>query len=350
MAQGLGLQGGYGAGSAVDELRRLVAERFREQQERNQIAQEQARLAQQESQFGRRLTHETTEAEKGRGQEKVILDLTQAFQRGENELGRGLTREQSALQRAHQTSEREGGQLFQTGERIGGQDFTAGQSVLNRAFQTSEREGGQRYRTGERLGSQRHELDLTDITGRQRLDQIKQSGLWDLAAGQLRVGSKPSTGEQKKALTFYNNMSDAVKDMNEVEDKVSATDMYLINNAAFLPDVLKNPALSQAGQTYATALKTYTEARLRKFSGAAVPPNEYKEDRLAISRQVGDTPETIAQKRGIRETTTESIGFESGPAYEEFYGSPFQTRRQGTTDTGGVRFVFNPKTGRVEKR
>jgi hypothetical protein len=56
---GLGLQGGFGAGAAVDQLRVLVAEAQRKQEEENRVAAEQARLAQEQAQFSQKMPLET---------------------------------------------------------------------------------------------------------------------------------------------------------------------------------------------------------------------------------------------------------------------------------------------------
>ena len=134
---------------------------------------------------------------------------------------------------------------------------------------------------------------------------------------------RASTGMERQALGFYNRMNEAIDTMDAVEDGLSERDIMLINNSP-LPDLINNKLLSSAGQQYAQALSTYTEARLRKESGAAIPESEYATDRKTISRQANDQDDVRAQKRQTRRKTAEGVAYASGPAFEEFYGSPFQ--------------------------
>jgi hypothetical protein len=143
------------------------------------------------------------------------------------------------------------------------------------------------------------------------------------------VNRKPPTGMERGALGFYNRMNEAIATMDAVEDQLTDRDIILINNSP-LPELLNNKMLSAAGQQYAAAARTYTEARLRKESGAAIPPNEYVQDRLAVTRQSGDAPETIKQKRRVRQLTARGIANAAGPAYEEYYGEKLGP------DTGGM--------------
>jgi hypothetical protein len=134
---------------------------------------------------------------------------------------------------------------------------------------------------------------------------------------------RASTGMERQALGFYNRMKDALDTMDAVEDQVTERDLMLINNSP-LPDLINNRLLSTAGQQYAQALQTYTEGRLRKESGAAIADTEYANDRKTIGRQANDQDVVRAQKRQTRRKTHEGIGYAAGPAFEEFYGEPFQ--------------------------
>jgi hypothetical protein len=127
-------------------------------------------------------------------------------------------------------------------------------------------------------------------------------------------------------------MDDALKNMDAVEKELTDQDLALMNNSP-LPDLVNNVMMSKAGQLYAQALTTYTEARLRKESGAGIPLTEYATDRKTIGRQVGDQPETIQQKRKTRERTAKGIAFASGPAYKEYYGEPLNLKDD--DDAGG---------------
>lgn len=145
------------------------------------------------------------------------------------------------------------------------------------------------------------------------------------ARGGVDVASRKraSTGMERQALGFYNRMKDALDAMDAVEDQLTERDVMLINDSP-MPNLINNRLLSSAGQQYAQALSTYTEARLRKESGAAIPESEFTTDRKTISRQAGDKDDLKLQKRQTRRKTAEGVAYAAGPAYEEFYGEPFQ--------------------------
>lgn len=149
-------------------------------------------------------------------------------------------------------------------------------------------------------------------------DEVRQRGGVDAASRK-----RASTGIERQALGFYNRMNEALDTMDSVEDQITERDLMLINNSP-LPDLINNRLLSSAGQQYAQALSTYTEARLRKESGAAIPASEYESDRRTIGRQANDQDPVRAQKKQTRRKTAEGVAYSSGPAYEEFYGEPFK--------------------------
>lgn len=143
--------------------------------------------------------------------------------------------------------------------------------------------------------------------------------------------AKPATprrnvlGQERTAIGFYNRMDSAINDMDAAEPQLSEKDLVIINSSP-LPELVNNRLLSTAGQQYVQALRTYTEARLRKESGAAINNSEYENDRKMIGRASGETPESLAQKKATRLRTLDGIGFQSGQAFEEFYGKPFSKR------------------------
>ena len=167
-----------------------------------------------------------------------------------------------------------------------------------------------------------------------RMQEIGATGQNALAAASARAeiaalsrGQKPPTGAQNDNLKFYNRMRTSGEIMAKVEagGTLTDTDIAIINDVP-LPGIMTNWKLSPAGQSYMNAMKTWTEARLRDESGAAIPPHEYENDRRTIGRQVGDLPATLLQKQAGRDVMLDGAGFSAGPAYEAFYGEPFQRR------------------------
>lgn len=130
------------------------------------------------------------------------------------------------------------------------------------------------------------------------------------------AAAKPSTGAERTALGFFNRAKQADGDLEQIEDKIAK--MGIADQARL--KYAHNTLQSQTGQSYNQAQRAFTEARLRKDSGAAIPETEFENDRLTYFVQPGDSTDTIAQKRRARNTVLASMGFAAGKAMGEFYG------------------------------
>jgi hypothetical protein len=128
---------------------------------------------------------------------------------------------------------------------------------------------------------------------------------------------KPITGAERQAVSYFNRMLEAERNARSVEGKLKGVDLGAAEAA---PDFLENWLKSNEGQLYTQAQRTFTEGRLRKESGAAVPPGEYDNDRRTNFRIANDHPDTVKQKRGSRVATMRGIGNSAGRALQEFYG------------------------------
>jgi hypothetical protein len=137
------------------------------------------------------------------------------------------------------------------------------------------------------------------------------------------TSGKPPTGAQSKALSYYNRAKEATDTLTSGGDTSLEQRMAKSSLASQL-QLKSNINLLQTGdqQQYRQAQRAFTEARLRKESGAQVPTNEYENDAKTYFAQPGDSAATIAQKAKARETVLEGLKFEAGPAYEAFYGEP----------------------------
>ncbi len=126
---------------------------------------------------------------------------------------------------------------------------------------------------------------------------------------------KPATGQQRRALNFFNRGKEAEEIASSLEEgqEISPTKLK------YVPD-FANVVLSDANQAYRQAQRTFTEARLRKESGATIKDDEYENDARTYFAQPGDSEATKAQKRALRRAVLSGIGFESGDALREFYG------------------------------
>jgi hypothetical protein len=125
------------------------------------------------------------------------------------------------------------------------------------------------------------------------------------------------TGQERKALGFFQRMLEGERNARAVESKIGPQDFA----AELAPgETLENFFRSPEGQQYVQAQKTYTEGRLRKESGAAIAKDEYTKDRDINFRRPGDDDKTLKQKRSSRITTLRGAANEAGKALQEFYG------------------------------
>ncbi len=149
---------------------------------------------------------------------------------------------------------------------------------------------------------------------------------WESAAAGMPAAQAPRavTGQERQALAFYNRAKEAVDTLTTLRAGGSASLEDVMANQNLLQqyqlganiNVLQN----EAQQQYRQAQRAFTEARLRKESGAAIPMAEYDNDARTYFAQPGDSKAVIEQKRKMRQTVLEGLRFASGRAYDEFYG------------------------------
>jgi hypothetical protein len=147
------------------------------------------------------------------------------------------------------------------------------------------------------------------------------------------VGNKPVTGAERQALSFYNRAKEASEGIEELEDRI--TDRNVVSQAWNTSDWMPNIAKSDDQQLYEQHQRTFTEARLRKESGAAIPPAEFESDRKTYWVQPGDSDETKKRKRVARAKLLEGLAYSAGKAYDEFYGEP--APRSGAAPAAGPK-------------
>lgn len=133
---------------------------------------------------------------------------------------------------------------------------------------------------------------------------------------------KPSSGVQKRALAFYNRAAQADQDLQAMEASVQKYGFAEQQRMKSAPNFLQ----TEEGQRYNQAQRAFTEARLRKDSGAAIPEPEFESDRVTYFPQPGDAPATLAQKARARASVLSSLAFESGQALGEFLGDAEEAR------------------------
>jgi hypothetical protein len=134
---------------------------------------------------------------------------------------------------------------------------------------------------------------------------------------------KSSTGVQKRVLNFFNRADQADKDLQALEPEIEKLSLPGQARQAWAPNFLQ----SQLGQSYTAAQRAFTEARLRKDSGAAIPPHEFDSDRKTYFVQPGDSKQTIQDKNRARAAMLASLAFESGQALGEYVGDAEEARK-----------------------
>ncbi len=139
------------------------------------------------------------------------------------------------------------------------------------------------------------------------------------ASGTLR----PASGLEKRALNFFNRGQQADADIEALESSIAGLGLAGQARLTYAPNWLQG----QTGRLYTQAQRAFTEARLRKDSGAAIPEHEYENDQRTYFAQPGDGPEELAQKRRARGAILASLGFEAGQALGEFVGDAGEARR-----------------------
>jgi hypothetical protein len=136
------------------------------------------------------------------------------------------------------------------------------------------------------------------------------------------------TGAERQSLAYYNRAKEAVDTVSAttnpgelaLEDRVAKSGLKNQIGLQYFPNILQN----SEQQAYRQAQRAFTEARLRKESGAAIPEHEFENDSRTYFAQPGDKPETIEQKRKARQTVLNGLKFSAGRAYEEYYGQAEQ--------------------------
>ena len=124
---------------------------------------------------------------------------------------------------------------------------------------------------------------------------------------------KPPTAAETTAYGFYNRAEQADKDANDLEKWVKDLGLYGQAWLKFAPNFMQ----TDNGQLYQQAQRVFTEARLRKESGAAIAQHEYDNDARMYFAQPGDSETTIARKRAARAKVLEGLKLQSGRAYSQ---------------------------------
>lgn len=122
---------------------------------------------------------------------------------------------------------------------------------------------------------------------------------------------KPATQAQSTAAGFASRVvqSKDIIDANSAElSKLSVVEYMAQRN---LPNTLQSPLVQQQLQ----AERNFINAVLRRESGAAISPEEFKSAEKQYFPMPGDSAEVLAQKKANRDLTSTNLINESGNAY-----------------------------------
>lgn len=134
-------------------------------------------------------------------------------------------------------------------------------------------------------------------------------------AQQNRTQRPPSEGE-RTAFSFYKRASDAEKVLTDLEPKIAAMGMAGQVGRAVLPNMLQ----SDDNQVYQQAQRQFTQAKLRRESGAAISQSEYDQDAKTYFPAPGDSKPVLQRKAKARQAIMSELKVASGRAYTETYG------------------------------
>jgi len=323
MAQGIGLAGGFGAGGVKDALVDLIAQKMAERE----FLEKQRQAGNAETLARETLGQRKTEASMEDARAKAGLREHQR-QFGET-LGLNV-KKLGEDTRQFDTKLGEDSRQFNTGLEFKKGESTREQGNTERGFGLKERalteeersnragEGIARSRVGAAGTNRTVKISYSDPeTGQVFEEYVTPQEARERGPMKKPITQKAVTGAERQTLAYYNRAKDANDTLaGGIEERIAKQGSM----AALWGKNAPNIAQTQDQQLYRQAQRAFTEARLRKESGAAIPPAEFENDAKTYFAQPGDSKETIAQKQKARLTVLEGLKFSSGRAYGEFYG------------------------------
>jgi len=343
MAKGIQLAGGFGAGGVKDALVELLAQRMAQDEfDAKQRATFNAEQLARET-LGQRKTEATAEDVRAKA---GLAENKRQF--GEN-LGLNV-KKLGEDTRQFDVTTGENVRQFDTGLEFKKGESTRDQGNKDRGFDLDERQLGEasrHNRASEGIAGQRaasggamRKITYTDENGETVEEYVTPDEARARGPMKKPKTQKPVTGAERQTLAFYNRAKEASDTLSQggLEGRIAEQNAAGALWGQYAPNI----AQSKDQQMYRQAQRAFTEARLRKESGAAIPPAEYESDSRIYFAQPGDSKETIAQKQKARQAVLEGLKFSSGRAHDEFYG---ESSAPGGDDK--VELIFDPKTGRA---
>lgn len=139
------------------------------------------------------------------------------------------------------------------------------------------------------------------------MDRAHQIKLEQLKAGLATKKDEKPSDVQRGAATFATRASKA-HEIVRLHEKIGAKGGFTGRFAKLAPGELKSSERQQLEQ----AERDFVNAVLRKESGAAISPAEFKNARQQYFPQPGDTTEVLTQKAQNRETAIAGLSAQAG--------------------------------------
>lgn len=353
----MGLQGAYGAQGAADALRQLIKDKLERQQQQfqnNRLTANDKMNADLHAEQMRSLQEQRTGAATDR---RISLantlgdQLPAGTELATTDQGVGL------LQGGGRGSLLRGNMTLPSTQSAGGMTMPDDSGTATMRGTLRSVSSPEALRSYTKLPSEKQTVDATNQADKEA-DNVRQAAkdtstaaessryhdmLNLVARGQLSVAqamaqiaqqnadtnrtkattAKAPTGAERQTLAFYNRMKEALANIEPstegaqgLEDQIASQGLV----GQWQGQVLPNVAQTKEQQLYRQAQRAFTEARLRKESGAAINDAEYAKDATTYFVQPGDKPETVKQKREARREVLNGIANTSGSAYREYYG------------------------------
>lgn len=133
----------------------------------------------------------------------------------------------------------------------------------------------------------------------------------DLAMEQLKEGKKPATADQAKAAQFARRTMQAEDVFSNLEKSGYQRGAGLEGVKSTLGEYIPQLRGSQL-QQQEQAERNFVNSVLRRESGAAISPSEFKNAELQYFPRAGDSPEVLEQKKLNRQQVIAGLAGEAG--------------------------------------
>ena len=110
----------------------------------------------------------------GRAFTTAEREAQQAYQSGENALNRAFTTSEREAQQGWQSAENQANRAYNTAEREAQQNWQSAENQANRAYNTAEREAQQAYNTAERIAQQNYQSGENALTRAENARQFNE--------------------------------------------------------------------------------------------------------------------------------------------------------------------------------